>query len=50
MAVALEVDGNRQAADMGRIGFNMHGKCRYAAAQTLRADTGLVDVMQQFFF
>ena len=50
MAVALQVNGHRQAADMGGVCFNVYIQCGNFATQPLGSDPKLVNFFQQLFF
>ena len=46
---ALHVDGHGIAGDVGPGGLDVHGEGGSVAAETLRADAGLVDDVEKFF-
>src|ERR1051326_8199207 len=46
-APALDVHGNRVVADVRVRPLDVHRECRRAATETLRADAGLIDVIEK---
>ena len=48
--MAVQINGNRQAADMGRCIFNINSYGSSAAAQSGRTYASHIDTFQQFFF
>ena len=47
MRVAVEVDGDREGGDVGRVALDVHRERRLGAAVARRADAGSVDLLQK---
>src|SRR4030042_3799731 len=50
ITMALDIDGDGQTGDMGRIGLDMDIECRHPAAKSHGTDSQPVDLLQEFFF
>src|SRR5262245_57294549 len=48
--MAPEIDGNRQAGDVGWKSLDVHGQCRDAPAITLRSNPERVDAVEEIAF